>query len=134
MITLPNGDKWIVDSREWRSMGITYEESLKADLPATTYMEFVEKFCEERCLPEKLVSYPNGKRLWVYDLDVFKEVFSAICIEKTVAPWCEVYKMPWGHITVKYLEWDDDRIEFLITTALFRSEFEYKAAYKTVQP
>lgn len=118
MITLSNGDKWVIDNSEWQDAGIDYEEACKGNIPETDKRKFVERLCayhkrgsesDEYLLPKKLIfdkTFPDG--YWDFNFDVFSEVFGDLATRKFSTPWCDVYTMPWAKVLVLYYVSDED--------------------------
>lgn len=114
MITLSNGDKWIIDELECN--GIDYREVRKGNIPETSIRSFIERLCKahrynsdigdddngyEYLLPRKLTNKLSGG-YWDCNFDVFAEVFGSVAEIKIANPWSNVYRMPWGKVIVVF--------------------------------
>ena len=107
MITLSNGDKWIIGDKEWEEADITYEEAIKGNIPDTSVRGFIEELLdsEDYLLPAKLTDSMGG--FWDPNFSVFKEVLGDVATRKISNNWSDVYEMPWGHIYVVYQQADN---------------------------
>lgn len=105
MITLSNGDKWIIDDSEWKEAGIDYKEACKGNIPATDAREFIEKLIDESndggeyFLPRKLVDM-NGSGYWNANFNPYKEVLGDTAVKAISNKWSVVYRMPWEDVIV----------------------------------
>ena len=111
MITLKNGDKWILDDLEIK--GLDYAEACKGNVPSTEVKDFIEKLCKncrhdnnksELMLPRKLTKEFDG--YWDCNFNPFDEVFGSVAKSVKYNPWSTVYEMPWGDVIVVFTQPD----------------------------
>lgn len=102
MITLPNGDKWIIDDREYK--GVSNRKRRNGQLPETSIRDFIEELIDPQnhCLPRKLTKDFGG--YWDCNFAPYSEILGAIAIKKIKNAFSEVYEMPWGDILVNCLD------------------------------
>jgi hypothetical protein len=93
MITLTNGDKWIISEKELESV-----DGFRTELPPTDIKDFLEELLNGNCLPRKLVN----NSLWDCNFDAHTEILTAIAVVKKVCDFFVVYEMAWGEIIVIY--------------------------------
>jgi hypothetical protein len=100
MITLPNGDKWILDDEEIKN--IPYERAKQGYVPATTIEDFLDKLLnpqpEDCFLPRKLTEKFGG--YWDCNFNVHYEVLSAIAINITRTDFLTACEMADGKVYV----------------------------------
>lgn len=128
MITLSNGDKWIIDDSEWEAAGIPDEEANKGNIPGTSLQEFIEAVANGSYLPRKLThdTFPDG--YWDCNYNVFEEAFADIAMAQILNPWSKVYRMPWGHIYVVFSAVDSGGYDAETVVEKFESAEEYLKA------
>lgn len=111
MITLSNGDRWIIDDSEWEDQDIEYEEACKGNIPETDVRDFVEKLCKSRSCDDNTHEYFEPRKLttehfsdgyWDCNFDPFSEVFGSIAGTIISNPWSTVYVMPWNEVIVVF--------------------------------
>lgn len=90
MITLVNGDKWIIDEKELESV-----EGSK--LPTMDIRDFLNELLNGGCLPRKFYN-----RCWDSNFDAHTEILTAISAQKMERDFFVVYEMTWGEIIVIY--------------------------------
>ena len=128
MITLSNGDKWIIDDSEWQDAKIPDEEAIKGNIPETSLQEFIEAVANGSCLPCKLTydEFPEGH--WDCNYDVFEEAFADIAVAQILNPWSKAYRMPWGHIYVVFSAVDSGGYDARTVVEKFESAEKYRKA------
>lgn len=152
MITLKNGDKWIIDGSEYD--GIDYKEACKGNIPKTGTRDFVEKLCKARGYdnknrayiePRKLVDCETYKSLvppwdgepsgyWDCNFDVFNEVLGSVAVYTKSNPWSTIYEMPWGSIIVVFQRADCGGYDVEIAVRVYDCYSDYlKDVVKTVE-
>ena len=129
MITLPDGNKWVLGSHEWEKSDISYEDATLAKLPETTVEVFIDAIVlastnNALCMPRKLTTEFGG--YWDANFSVI-EVFDAVCVKTFQTPWSTVYFMPWGKIYVLYTITNDCN-EAECGFSVYNSEEEFTQA------
>jgi len=136
MITLSNGDRWILGSSEWKDVGISYEDACKCKIPETSKREFVEKLCKyySRGYNEKELNVEPRKwtnefeGYWDGNFNVFSEVFGDLAIRTVSNPWSRVYEMPWGDVVVVYTDVDSGGYDAAWYIEVYKNLEDYNAA------
>ena len=132
MITLPNGNKWIIDDLEIKDLN--YAEACKGNVPETEIKNFVERLCKafrhddkdgksECLLPRKLTEKFDG--YWDCNFDVFKEVLGSIAKSVKSNPWSVVYEMPWDSIVVVFEQADCGGYDAETAVKVYSDYWEY---------
>ncbi len=130
MITLSNGDRWIVDDSEWIDLDIPYGDACACRIPETTIKEFVEKIEEslnndDVYLPRKWTAEYGG--YWDCNLDI-EEVFKDVAVRTIPNKWSTVFIMPWGAVYVVYTTTDSGGYDACAGIVSFTDLGEYKKA------
>jgi hypothetical protein len=118
MLTLPDGQKWIVDGKELtRKICAARPDRVLAEPPEVTPEEFIA-----RLLRSAYKKWPNrGFRLvpmyartdkygsyWELSVDnPYHAIFKGVSAASLVTPFFGAYEMPWGPIHVLYAAEDD---------------------------
>lgn len=107
MITLPNGDKWIIDDRELE--GVPTEQWRVGNLPATTIEDFLKELLDESedhpfRLPRKLTPSMGG--YWDANFNPYHEVLGGIAINIVKTDFFSAYEMADGKVYVAYMDMD----------------------------
>ena len=126
MITLSNGDKWVIDDKEWKDANIPYEEAIKGNIPETSVREFVEELFDNQddlILPRKL-TIDAGAGYWNANFSI-SEVLDDVSVRKIENDWSSVYEMPWGHVYIVYEQSDGGGYDVEIGLKRFESAEEY---------
>jgi hypothetical protein len=130
MITLSNGDKWIIDESEVDgdskgNMPKTCEEV--CNLPETPIREFIEKLIsDEYYVPRKLTSEFGG--YWNCNFDSLKEILSDVAVKILQNDFSKVYEMPWMEVLVVYKCADSGGYDVTTKVARFANREEYMKA------
>jgi hypothetical protein len=131
MITLSNGDMWIIDDSEWEKAGISYEDTCPKKIPKTSIRKFIERLYTaqekgEYLNPQKWMTKFGGS--WDCNFSVYREVFGDAARDIIENAWSTVYIMRWGHVYVVFQS--DDLGGYDVCTMLERFENleEYKNA------
>lgn len=134
MITLPNGDKWIIDYREIdaaKAAGITHEEQAKGNIPETTMEDFLDELLhrdDHSCfLPHKLVVC-GATSHWFARGDPCNEVLAAIAVKSIKNAFSNVHEMPSGEVHVIYDGADLGGYDVETKVVSFASRDEYMKA------
>ena len=134
MITLPNGDKWILDDKEWESLNIPYEDVIACKIPEMSYETFIDRLTQSvldkdsedlNIIPRKHSIFLGGG-FWDANFDAFEEVFPAIAVRKRSYPWCSVYAMPWGKTYVVYTQMDKESGEAITAVTVYANLDDYR--------
>lgn len=103
MITLSNGDRWIIDESELTSD----DNGVPNKLKEISAREFVEKLLSNEFFPRKLVNHEDfDEGYWCANFDAHKEVLGTIAVWTKNLEFCVVHEMPWGEVIVVYLKGD----------------------------
>ncbi len=122
MLTLPNGDKWILDDSE-----LPATDLLHLDLPAeVSAKEFVQQLVERwgEIYPRKGTKEFHDGLYWDCNFNVCDEVLGTICTNYLKNIFFKVYEMPWKEILVVYAAADEGGYEVTTKIASFASEQE----------
>lgn len=136
MITLSNGDKWVIDGSEWKDQGIPYEEACKGNIPETDVRDFVSRLCsyhncedeeynDDFILPRKLTVRDSGKGYWDCNFNVFEEVLEHIAIASRSNPWSKIYKMEWGEVVVVFQRADSGGYDTEVVVKVYEGYEDY---------
>ncbi len=127
MLILPNGDKWIVDNKEWQDAGISYSDACKCKIPETSYEEFIaDMLSNKRYIPHKHTitkTFPNG--YWDANFDPFSEVFEALAVVKRRLPWSNVFILPNKKVYVVYMGVESNEEECGYEVKVYNNVDEY---------
>jgi hypothetical protein len=123
MITLPNGDKWIIDDSEWQNAGIAHAQAILGNIPATTYDDFLAKLLSDDVLPRKLTDWHGG--YWDCNFDAYREVLGALANRRASTDAFDAYEYG-GKVYVVYTEADVG--DSITCVQVFDSVSEYDAA------
>ena len=131
MITLKNGDKWIIDDRELEAAekaGISYEKACEGNLPETSVDDFVRELLDDRssCFPRKLTDWEGG--YWDCNFDPYKEVLGSLAAHTLTTDFFTAYEMPSGEVLVVYKGADSGGYDVTTKVATFASREEYMKA------
>jgi len=125
MITLSNGDRWIIDDKEWEDANIPYEEAIKGNIPETSAREFIEELFnnqDDLLLPRKLTDWEGG----YWDCNFFVgAVLDDVAVRKVANSWSSVYEMPWGHVYIMYDQADSGGYDVEMGFEKFENVDEY---------
>ena len=124
MLTLSNGDKWIISEDEYEEAGISYEDACKCLIPQTTHRQFIEQAATgDWCDARKWTDFEGG--YWDANFD-FREVFADAAERVIEAPWCQVYVMPWGTVYVTYFIPDSGGYDATLEIETYENFNKYK--------
>lgn len=97
MITLPNGDKWIIDDSELKN-------TVNDIVPETKIEDFLKQLLypeEEDCfIPRKYINENGG--CWDANFNAHKEILEALAVNIIHVNFFDAYEMPSGEIHVVY--------------------------------
>lgn len=97
MITLNNGDKWIVDyDLEVMDKKITYEQSLQ-NIPETTQQDFVNTLIHKPSVIPLVLKHSS----WLFNSNYKQEILQNIAVEYIENEFANIYLMPWGNVIVQ---------------------------------
>jgi hypothetical protein len=130
MITLSNGDKWIIDDSEveGRDEPQSFEEA--GNLPETTAREFIDQLVDRKVYtsPQKLVRGHEGCEnygYWDYNSNPYVEILSDVAVKTIKNDFSAVHEMPWGEVLVAYRDVDSGGYDSCIKVARFANREEY---------
>lgn len=103
MITLSNGDKWIIDDKEIKGLNV-FGGELPAETPTN---DFLNQLIYGKSFPRKLIKFPIpgesfGKPYWDSNFSSYLEILTDFAEKVIVTPFCEVLVMPEGLVHVYY--------------------------------
>ncbi len=128
MITLPNGDKWIIDDEELENH--SREDLQEGNLPETPINEFLNNLLhpkEEDCfLPRKLTTEFGG--YWDCNFDAIREILSQLAKNKVTTEFLIAYEMPNNEIHVVYRCADSGGYDVTTEVKTFKNREEYHQA------
>jgi hypothetical protein len=117
MITLSNGDRWIIDDKEIE--GISYEDAQAAKIPATDIREFVNRLVKgDWYLARKWVPEMGG--FWDANFKANDEVLDSVSTAKVHTPFFQAYEMPWDEVLVVGRDSDGFKITVYENRAAFQ--------------
>ncbi len=118
MITLPNGDRWVIDYEEVRGLP-------RGDFPpATSIDDFVHTLLYK---PKFLAwKYSTEHEQW-RGADVYSQVLGQIAINVINTEFITVYELPQGQVVVVHNSYDED--DYYHTSSPAHVAFPDRAAY-----